>query len=194
MATKPRGLLSVPGKGPRGQINLEAQLAENRPFLRMAHRLDQATGGLIIAAKDLEALRALQKAFMERRVSKMYHAVVEGVPQPARGQIELRTRLDPQNRPRQVVDPIFGKLGSTQYRVLSTSRGRAWVEFIPHTGRTHQLRIHAAHPQGLGCPILGDGLYGDPDPGGLRLHACRIAFPHPNGGWLEFRSSPDFGL
>jgi len=113
------------------------------------------------------------------------------------GVVELATRPDPERRPHQLVDPVHGKLGTTRWRVLERGADRTRVEFLPRTGRTHQLRIHAAHPRsdgGLGCPILGDTLYGDPGTAPrLLLHAAELAFAEPEGGDpVRFQSAPAF--
>jgi tRNA pseudouridine32 synthase/23S rRNA pseudouridine746 synthase len=181
---KPGGLLSVPGKGESGRVNLESWLRSTRPFVRMAHRLDQATRGLVIAAKDLDALRHLQRSFRDRTVEKIYEGIVDGIPTEEQGRIELPTRVDLGRRPLQIVDPEHGKWGVTDWAQVERRPHRTRVRFWPRTGRTHQIRIHAR--VGLGAPLLGDELYGRPDPGGLRLHATSLAFRHPDGGELRF--------
>ncbi|MEM1022058.1 MAG: pseudouridine synthase [Myxococcota bacterium] len=189
---KPDGLLSVAGKGPTGAHNVEAFLARDRPFVRMAHRLDQATSGLLVAAKDLDAYRFLQRAFQEREVKKGYLGVLSrSWSGPSSGRIELRTRLDPEDRPRQVVDPVLGKLGVTEWRYEGEGPLGPSFRFEALTGRTHQIRLHAAAPEGLGVALRGDRLYGE---GGERLllHASRLRFPHPDGGHLGLSSDPPF--
>lgn len=192
MIDKPSGLLSVPGKGAAGAHNAEALLASRRPFVRMTHRLDQATSGLLVAAKDMDAYRFVQRAFQERRVHKAYLGVLgRRWSGPDAGRVELKTRLDPEDRPRQVVDPVRGKLGITNWQLLRTGPLGPVLRFEPETGRTHQLRVHAAAPEGLGTPLRGDRLYGR---GGDRLclHACELGLPHPDGGWLALESPAPF--
>lgn len=108
--------------------------------------------------------------------------------------MRLAFRLDPDNRPHQVYDPEGGKEGITRWRRIGERDGRTLVVFVPLTGRTHQLRLHAAHPLGLGCPIVGDSLYGRGRPGDrLMLHAAALGFTHPaSGQWMGFTSPPPF--
>ncbi|ADU63677.1 MAG: RluA family pseudouridine synthase [Pseudodesulfovibrio sp.] len=194
---KPGGLLSVPGRGPENQdcvVNrLKALLPEclDQPSV---HRLDQDTSGLLVLALTAQAHRALSVQFMERLVGKRYVALIDGVLGPDSGIIELAFRLDPDNRPYHVYDPEQGKPGVTRWRKLGVEQGRTRVEFMPLTGRTHQLRLHSAHEKGLGHPIVGDRLYGTGTaPGQLRLHASALRFRHPATRQnLEFFSLPPF--
>lgn len=181
---KPSGLLSAPGKVERYSVATWAQ--ERWPGAILVHRLDMATSGLIIVAKTREAYTRLQEQFTSRTVKKKYLAIVEGTPQADHGIIDLPLSSDPMNRPRQEVDYNHGKRAITEYRVLEKSEGLSLLALWPHTGRTHQLRMHCAHPDGLGCPILGDELYGLS--GGLvsgrradrlYLQAQAITFVHP---------------
>ncbi|MFA6174588.1 MAG: pseudouridine synthase, partial [Kiritimatiellales bacterium] len=121
-------------------------------------------------------------------------ALLDGEVSGNEGTIELPFRLDVENRPYQIYDPVNGKTGVTHWKVLSTDNKKTRVEFIPVTGRTHQLRVHAASKHGLGVPILGDRLYGSGTaPGQLKLHASFLSFTHPRTGErLEFRSAPPF--
>ena len=113
-------------------------------------------------------------------MGKRYIALIDGVINEKGGLIELKFRLDPDNRPYQVYDPVNGKNGITRWRNLGIEDGRTRVEFKPHTGRTHQLRLHSAHEKGLGFPIVGDRLYGTgTGPGQLKLHASTLRFRHP---------------
>lgn len=194
---KPGGLLSVPGKGEANQDCVVNRLKARYPDCieqPSVHRLDQDTSGLLVLALTEAAHRDLSVQFMDRLVGKRYVALVDGVVQAEAGVIELAFRLDPDNRPYQVFDPVNGKLGVTRWRKLGEENGCTRVEFLPLTGRTHQLRLHAAHEQGLGFPIVGDRLYGTgTGPGQLKLHASLLRFRHPGTRQpLEFRSKPPF--
>jgi len=189
--SKPTGLLSVCGKD--GQPSVESILTERYGRAWMVHRLDQDTSGLMVVALTREAYHHLQRQFLERTVEKHYTAVLDGIyhgrPQ---GTISLPLRPDPDDRPRQVVDPVYGKPAMTDYRVLSTNGGRTIVSLTPHTGRTHQLRMHCAHADGLALPIVGDRLYGRVADR-LYLHADRLSFNHPvTGERLSFYDPAPF--
>lgn len=181
---KPSGLLSVPGRGPDKQdcvVNRVKQLIPDIIDQPAVHRLDMDTSGLMILAKRANGHRQLSKQFERKQVRKKYIALVEGVVEATGGQIRLRFRLDPENRPLQIYDPVHGKLGITNWERLCVEKDRTRIAFTPRTGRTHQLRLHAAHPEGLGMPIVGDRLYGNGRKGDrMRLHACQITFRHPN--------------
>ena len=197
VVNKPSGLLSVPGRGPDKQDCIVNRLKALYPDCidqPSVHRLDMDTSGLMVLALTAAGQRHLAMQFEQRRVEKIYIAVLEGVVAEEAGEIELAFRLDPDNRPYQVYDPELGKVGVTQWRRLSVEGGQTLVEFTPLTGRTHQLRLHAAHELGLGCPIVGDRLYGTgTEPGQLKLHAAHLAFEHPESGeFLWFRSDPTF--
>ncbi len=194
---KPSGLLSVPGRGPENQDCVVNRLKALYPHCidqPSAHRLDQDTSGLIAMALTEKAHRNLSKQFMDRLVGKRYIALIDGVVKEDGGTIELAFRLDPDNRPYQVYDPVNGKAGITRWRKLGIEDGRTRVEFMPHTGRTHQLRLHAAHKDGLGFPIVGDRLYGTgTGPGQLKLHASTLRFRHPiSRQSMDFSSEPPF--
>ena len=195
---KPAGMLSVPGKTDDYSVATWAQ--ERWPGAMIVHRLDMGTSGLIVVAKTKEAYHHLQEQFVSRSVKKKYLAIVEGTPREEHGIIDLPLLPDPMNRPRQIVDHEHGKRAITEYRVLQTSgdgsfclslhpqtlsnkknRPRVFVALWPHTGRTHQLRMHCAHPEGLGCPILGDELYGR-KADRLYLQAQAITLIHPTTG------------
>ena len=197
VVNKPSGLLSVPGRGPDKQDCIVNRLKALYPDCidqPSVHRLDMDTSGLMVLALTAAGQRHLAMQFEQRRVEKIYIAVLEGVVAEEAGEIELAFRLDPDNRPYQVYDPELGKVGVTQWRRLSVEGGQTLVEFTPLTGRTHQLRLHSAHELGLGCPIVGDRLYGTgTEPGQLKLHAAHLAFEHPESGeFLRFRSDPTF--
>ena len=176
---KPTGLLSIPGRAEDYSV---ATIAEQRwPGSLLVHRLDMWTSGLIVVAKTREAHASLQAQFVKRTVSKRYVAIVEGTVKEAKGRIELPLYSDPLNRPRQSVDYERGKSAVTEYEVLNSHDGLTLVALYPHTGRTHQLRVHCAHTDGLGCPILGDELYGLKRER-LYLHSDRLSLDHPTTG------------
>ncbi|MFI3258824.1 MAG: pseudouridine synthase [Rikenellaceae bacterium] len=181
---KPSGLLSVDGPG-------EAQSLESivkgkfGPEAMMVHRLDQDTSGVILVAKSGETYNALQQQFIKREVSKCYKAIVEGIVESQSGEIELPMRPNPLDRPRQIVDFERGKEARTTYRVEGyTSDGWSRLTLYPHSGRTHQLRLHCGHSEGLSTPIVGDRLYGSGSDSASRLllHAESIHFAHPTSG------------
>lgn len=183
---KPCGMLSVDGKS--GVRSVEQWARERYPDISgpmIVHRLDQSTSGILLLAKDKTTHKAMQEQFVTRTVSKQYMALLDGVVEPKSGRIDLCMKLDYDNRPRQMVAPD-GKRSITEYRVLSVEDGRTRVAFYPLTGRTHQLRLHSAHPEGLNSPIVGDDIYGHeqhPDLGDghrLCLHASRLEFTHPH--------------
>ena len=183
VVNKPSGLLSVPGR--IGQYSVETIMQERYPDSMVVHRLDMGTSGLLIVAKTQDVYRALQEQFVKHQIRKKYLAVLEmnhssfniqHSTLPAKGRISLPLRPDPMNRPRQIVDLEHGKRAVTDYEFLSDRVVALW----PQTGRTHQLRIHCAHPDGLGCPIVGDELYGTRQQGQrLMLHAAELWFRHP---------------
>lgn len=186
IVNKPAGILSVPGK--EGGESLEEMLQRKYVdigFLRVAHRLDMATSGLLVVAKSSGVYTAMQRLFAERSVQKRYIALLDGVPRVSDGKISLPLSADYANRPRQMVDKVTGKEAVTMYKVLSVEnyngRSCARVQFVPVTGRTHQLRMHAAHAEGLDTPIVGDELYGTKDRR-LMLHAEYLSFVHPVTG------------
>ncbi len=176
---KPAGMLSVPGRTADHSV---ASWAEKRwPGAMMVHRLDMCTSGLIIAAKTPEAYHHLQQQFEQRTVRKKYLAIVEGIVKQEHGIIDLPLASDPMNRPRQIVDHEHGKRAITEYRLLAATENRSLLALYPHTGRTHQLRMHCAHAEGLGYPILGDELYGR-KADRLYLQAQAITLVHPTTG------------
>ena len=172
---KPVGLLSVPGKIADYSVATWAQA--QWPDALLAHRLDMQTSGIILVAKTKEAYQHLQIQFTDRTVKKKYLAIVVGTPAKEHGVIDLPLASDPMNRPLQVVDHEKGKRAITEYRVLLVG-SHSLLALYPHTGRTHQLRIHCAHSEGLGCPIVGDELYGQ-KADRLYLQAQAITFIHP---------------
>lgn len=194
---KPGGLLSVPGRGPENQDCISSRLQAIYPEMiaqPAVHRLDMHTSGLMVYAVDKQTHRSLSIQFQNKAVEKKYIAVLEGEPFGEEGEIRLPFRLDIDNRPLQIYDPIHGKLGITGWRKLEVANRRTRVEFTPYTGRTHQLRVHAAHHKGLGCPIVGDSFYGSGENGDeMLLHASFLAFTHPlTGCRLSFHDTPPF--
>ena len=190
---KPAGMLSVPGKSDADSVY--RQLRRIYPEATgplLAHRLDMDTSGILLAAKTKEAHQNLQAQFKHRTVGKRYVALLDGdVPRDA-GTIDLPLCPDPLDRPRQLVSEEHGKPAITEYAVLERLGGTTRVAFFPRTGRTHQLRVHAAHPLGLGCPIVGDALYGRKAKR-LYLHAEYLAFTHPvTRERIELRSEAPF--
>jgi tRNA pseudouridine32 synthase/23S rRNA pseudouridine746 synthase len=183
---KPRGLLSVPGRDASVTDSVLARLRARYPHATgplLVHRLDLDTSGLLVAALDPRTHAALQRQFARREVQKRYVAWVEGHVRGERGTIDFPMRVDLHDRPRQIHDPVHGKSAVTEWQVLERSGERTRVAFFPRTGRTHQLRVHAAHPLGLGTPIVGDRLYGHQDVR-LFLHAESLSFRHPETGRL----------
>lgn len=178
---KPSGMLSVPGKNDLDSVQQRLRLMyPDATGPLVVHRLDMATSGILLAAKDKDVHAKLQSQFETRSILKEYTAILDGVPQKEGGMIDLPICLNPLDRPRQMVDFENGKPAITEYKVEYIKNGRAKVVFKPHTGRTHQLRVHSAHASGLGCPISGDELYGNPDSAPrLCLHASRLVFRHP---------------
>jgi tRNA pseudouridine32 synthase/23S rRNA pseudouridine746 synthase len=194
---KPGGLLSVPGRGPDKQdcvVNRVKKMFPGCIDQPAVHRLDMATSGLMVLALTSESHRHLSIQFADRLVEKKYEALLEGKVAEEKGEITLAFRLDPENRPRQIYDPVQGKTGSTRWQRLKTMDTITRVAFTPLTGRTHQLRLHAAHELGLGCPIVGDSLYGSGRQGDpMLLHATFLAFTHPGSLiWQEWKSPAKF--
>ncbi len=180
---KPAGMLSVPGK--EDAVSVYSLMREQYPEADSpltVHRLDMATSGLMLIAKTKRVHQNLQAQFKNRLVRKRYVALLEGIVPKDKGTIELPLCLNPLDRPRQMVHTEHGKPAITDYQVLERLDGkRTRIAFYPRTGRTHQLRIHAAHPLGLHCPIIGDELYGE-KADRLYLHAEYLEFTHPITG------------
>ena len=182
---KPSGILSVPGR--MEDYSVETVMQQRYPGSIVAHRLDMGTSGLLIVAKHIEAYHPLQQQFIRHEVKKKYVALLEHTGQGS-GIVSLPMRPDPMNRPRQVVDMEHGKRAVTRYEFISDHLVALW----PETGRTHQLRIHCAHPDGLSNPIVGDELYGTKGQR-LCLHAAEIWFKHPiSGEEMHFETTPNF--
>ena len=157
---KPSGLLSVPGRGGEKSVADWIGLHHPLPAYWFVHRLDQDTHGLLLIAKDDATYKELQQQFIRHEVKKTYEALVDGDVIGDEGKIKLRMRPDPDDPPRQIVDQKHGKQAVTRWKVIERRDGQTVVELYPDTGRTHQLRVHCAHPQGLNAPIHGDKLYG----------------------------------
>ena len=196
---KPCGMLSVDGKS--GVRSVEQWAHEHYPEASgpmIVHRLDQSTSGILLLAKDKDTHKAMQQQFVTRLVSKQYTALLDGVVEHEIGIIDLSMKLDYDNRPRQMVAPD-GKRAITEYQVVAVEEGRTRIHFYPLTGRTHQLRLHSAHPEGLNTPIVGDDIYGHEqradlsDGHRLCLHASRLEFMHPfTKERIVVESEPEF--
>jgi len=176
---KPAELLSVPGKNIQDSVFFRIQQAypEAKGGL-IVHRLDMSTSGLMLIALTKDAHKQLQKQFIKRTVKKRYVALLDGLLEADSGEIDLPLRLDIDDRPRQLVCYEHGRVATTQWEVIARKNNQTKVYFYPLTGRTHQLRVHSAHEQGLNAPIVGDDLYGTQGKR-LHLHAEWIEFSHP---------------
>ncbi len=197
VVNKASGMLSVPGKGPEKRDCVAERVREMFPGCPpqpAVHRLDMDTSGLLVVARNVATHRSLSIQFQERETRKRYIALLEGVLEGERGTIELAFRVDIDNRPHQIYDPVHGKVGVTHWQRLGVEADLTRIAFVPITGRTHQLRVHSAHSLGLGIPIVGDPLYGlGTGPGQLKLHAMELGFQHPvTGEALDFRAEPPF--
>ena len=203
---KPAGLLSVPGKD-AAQPSVYALMRRKYPEATgplIVHRLDMATSGLMIIAKTEFAYHRLQKEFLNHRVQKKYIAIIsekeiseKEISEkkiPKRGIISLPLLPDYLNRPRQMVNHEQGKEAITEYEILERIDGsHLRIALYPKTGRTHQLRVHCAHQEGLNAPILGDPLYGNEKAARLHLHAEEITFEHPlTGKKITIKRKADF--
>ena len=154
--------------------------------------LDRATSGLMLIARTMEVYKNLQQQFLHRTIQKRYVALLDGMIEGDTGIIDLPLRVDLDDRPRQLVCYEHGKAAVTEWQVVERSNGQTRIHFFPLTGRTHQLRVHAVHHQGLNTPIVGDDIYGDKAER-LYLHAEYIAFEHPvSGEKLFFQVAPEF--
>lgn len=198
---KPSGMLTVPGRSKQQSVEtiLRQRWNDNDTPI-IVHRLDMATSGLLVVARNKEAHKHLQAQFKAKMVRKRYIALLDAtllnrVGLPSEGTISLPLCADVLDRPRQIVDKNKGKTAITHYKIVgkiplhdSYYSEAVKVELRPETGRTHQLRVHCAHSEGLACPILGDTLYGK-RADRLYLHAEYLAFTHPTTGKpLSFES------
>ncbi len=190
---KPAGMLSVPGKSSR--LSVYDLIRNNYPETMgplLVHRLDMDTSGLLVAAKNKAVHTHLQRQFLNHSFRKRYVALLEGSVVQDQGRIGLPLCPDPTDRPRQLVSETYGKPTVTLYRVMERTPHHTRIAFYPYTGRTHQLRIHAAHPRGLNCPIKGDRLYGQKSDR-LYLHAEYLEFIHPvTGEKIQLEKKADF--
>jgi tRNA pseudouridine32 synthase/23S rRNA pseudouridine746 synthase len=185
--------LSVPGKNP--MPNSLEDLQKRYPTADgplLVHRLDMSTSGIMLAAKTKLMHQRLQRQFVLRKVQKEYLAILVGVPDQKEGEIKLPLRVDLEDRPRQLVCYEHGSFAHTKYKVLHIQNNETRIALYPQTGRTHQLRVHAAHHLGLNCPIKGDDLYGQ-KANRLHLHAAKLGFFHPQSNeWMELNCPAEF--
>lgn len=176
---KPAEFLSVPGKQLTDSVYERVKATyPNTTGPLLVHRLDMSTSGILMIAKSKEIHKLMQAQFLSKKIQKSYVALLEGFIEKNEGEIDLPLRGDFDDRPKQLVCHEFGKAAKTKFRVLSREGNTTRILFFPITGRTHQLRVHAAHHLGLGCPILGDDLYGTKSTR-LYLHAQELIFIHP---------------
>lgn len=188
---KPAGVLSVPGKNQADSI--EQKLHELYPMVKgpmLVHRLDQSTSGILLATKDADTHKKLQQDFETRNIHKEYLAWVSGKVKSQCGTINLPICPNPEDRPRQIVDFVFGKPALTYYEVIERREDATLIRFTPMTGRTHQLRLHAASTYGLGHSIVGDRIYAGKDYQRLMLHAQSITFTNPSTGEIKKLVTP----
>lgn len=192
VVNKSAGLRSVPGVDISDSVysRLKSTLANTEPL--MVHRLDMGTSGLLVVAKTRGAHKHIQKQFLDRVVSKRYTALLSKAIDQTEGEISLPLCPDPFNRPRQMVCFETGKTSITKWKVVATIGEVTKVHFWPLTGRTHQLRMHAAHEMGLNAPIVGDDIYGNAGTR-LYLHAAQLSFIHPKTKErISFEVAEDF--
>lgn len=193
LVDKPAGLLSVPGKGPHLVDCLLSRVQEAFPDALLVHRLDRDTSGVMIFALTAHAQRHLGLQFEKRITKKTYVARVWGVPKEKTGTVDLPLIVDWPNRPRQKVCFDTGKPAQTDWRVVKAEGQTARLRLQPHTGRSHQLRVHM---QALGHPILGDPFYASGparDFPRLMLHSEELRFKHPQGGRsMKIRAAAPF--
>lgn len=193
LVNKPPGFLAVPGKSWTDSVFVRMkQLYPAATGPLVVHRLDMSTSGLMLIAKDKEVHKELQHQFLKRTIKKRYVAILSGELEQEEGTIDLPLRVDLEDRPRQLVCYEHGKAARTHFKTIEKKDGQTRVHFFPVTGRTHQLRVHAAHSQGLNLPIVGDDLYGSATDR-LYLHAAELTFVHPVSGEMQtIICEPDF--
>ncbi|WP_458626249.1 RluA family pseudouridine synthase [Winogradskyella sp. PC D3.3] len=193
VVNKPHEFLSVPGKTIKDSVltRMQAYLP-NATGPLLLHRLDMSTSGLLLVAKNERTHKHLQKQFINRTIKKRYVAILDGVIDTTEGVIDLPLRVDLNNRPRQLVCYEHGKSAKTRYEVIAVKNNTTRIYFYPISGRTHQLRVHAAHHKGLNTPIVGDDLYGTVS-NRLHLHAEKLSFEHPiKREWVSFTCDASF--
>ncbi|QES89059.1 RluA family pseudouridine synthase [Rhizosphaericola mali] len=176
---KPENFLSVPGKFLEDSVY--KRMKERYPQATgplVVHRLDMATSGLLLIAKDKYTHELLQRQFIRKSIRKRYVAILDGILEQKTGTINLPLRNDLEDRPRQLVDFEIGRPALTKFEVVNYENGTTRIHFWPITGRTHQLRMHASHALGLNTPIVGDEFYGN-RADRLYLHAEELQFIHP---------------
>lgn len=192
---KPAGLLTAPSRLIKDSVYSRMQASypdASGPLV--AHRLDKLTSGLMIITKTKEVYVNIQEQFMARTISKRYIALLDGRVKGEVGEIHLPLTVDEDNRPMQKVCLNNGRTAKTLWKVLGRDNDKTLMQFTPITGRTHQLRVHSAHPEGLNTPIVGDKLYGK-ESNRLMLHAAYLRFVHPiTHKKMEFHSPPSFGI
>ena len=190
---KPAEFLSVPGKDIKDSVY--TRIKERNPSATgplIVHRLDMSTSGVLLLTKTKEANKALQSQFINRTIKKRYVALLDGNLSKNSGKITLPLRVDLNDRPKQLVDFTYGKPAETDWKIINKENGKTRVHLYPITGRTHQLRMHAAHKNGLNTPIVGDDLYGKKEKR-LHLHAEFIEFLHPTTlKKMSFTVAPKF--
>lgn len=192
VVNKPAEFLSVPGKTIDDSVQFRLQEKYKSDKLMLVHRLDMSTSGILVAAKSEQSYKFIQRQFIKRKAEKRYVALLDGLLAENEGVVDLPLRVDLEDRPRQLVCYEHGKKAVTRFEVIERLENKTRVYFYPETGRTHQLRVHAAHSSGLGTPILGDDLYGTRN-ARLFLHAETLSFIHPRSkDWVTFQVDPEF--
>lgn len=193
IVNKPSEFLSVPGKSITDSVYTRIKKQyPNATGPLIVHRLDMSTSGILVLTKTKEANKKLQSQFINRTVKKRYIALLDGHLPKEKGKIKLPLRVDLDDRPKQLVDFIHGKNAETKWTVIGKEDNKTRIHFYPITGRTHQLRVHAAHKNGLNTPIIGDDLYGKKS-NRLHLHAEYISFLHPTTNEkMKFKVDADF--
>ena len=194
LVRKPDLLLSIPGRHPLNKDCLITRLRQRYPTASIVHRLDLDTSGIMVIPLNKPTHAHISRQFQQRKVQKSYHAVVYGVIEQDRGEVDLPIARDWTNRPRQMICQERGKAALTRFEVLQREPDRTRLLLQPVTGRSHQLRIHMRE---LGHPILGCDMYAHEAALGmadrLMLHATTLAFEHPvTGEWLQGECPPDF--
>ncbi|MDX6745759.1 pseudouridine synthase [Polaribacter sp. PL03] len=193
VVNKPAEFLSVPGKDIKDSVY--ARIKDKYPNATgplIVHRLDMSTSGILLLTKTKEANKILQSQFIDRTIKKRYVALLNGNLVENNGKIKLPLRVDLDDRPKQLVDFTYGKPAETDWEIINRENGKTRVYFYPITGRTHQLRVHAAHKNGLNTPIVGDDLYGKKE-NRLHLHAQFIELYHPSTNKrISFTVEPEF--